>query len=405
MFGHMRRTGDLKLMQELNRSIILDTIRKEGPISRSDIAKLINISPTTVTSAVNDLIQEGYVREDGVGFSSGGRKPVLLRFNPNTRFIIGISISNSSIKISEMNLEGCINRKEIHSTNFSQGQDMIHLIIQIIKQFLESKENLQWCEGISIITPGIVDAKNGIISYNSKLKLYDIPLKQMVEDEFGLPTFLDNDTNAYVLAENYFGSFKKYKDLVYITIGDGVGSGIMYNGQIIRGYKGSSGELGHTTIVRGGLKCECGNEGCLENYINWPAIYSKVVTALMTRGKETIIRNLIDGDINRVTPAVFVKALNEGDRLCYEIMEEIVSHLSTSITNIIHLLNPEVIILSGEIVQENSIFIDLLNKTVSKRVIPILKDEVNIQPTSLEAEFEMLGAASVILQEKYQFTI
>jgi N-acetylglucosamine repressor len=401
----MRRTGDLKLMQELNRSIILDTIRKQGPISRSDIAKLINISPTTVTSAVNELIHEGVVREDGIGTSNGGRKPVLLRFDPNTKYVIGVSISNSFIKISEMNLEGSILRKEIHSTNYQQGEEIISLTLKIIEHFLQSKENLEGCEGISIITPGIVDARKGIISYNTKLKLYDIPLKEIVEKQFGLPTYLDNDTNAFVLAENYFGSFGQYKDLVYITIGDGVGSGIMVNGKIIRGYKGSSGELGHTTIVKGGQKCECGNEGCLENYVNWPAIYSKIVTALMSRGKETIIKDLVGENLNRITPAVFVQALKEGDTLCLQIMEEIVSHLSSGIINTIHLLNPEVIILSGEIVQENDLFVNLLKRYVTMQVIPILKEEVNIQPTSLGAEFEMLGAAAIILQEKYQFTI
>jgi len=401
----MRRTGDLKLMQELNRSIILDTIRKHGPISRSDIAKLINISPTTVTSAVNELINEGVVREDGIGTSNGGRKPVLLRFDPNTKYIIGVSISNSFIKISEMNLEGNILRKEIHSTNYQQGEEIINLTLTIIQQFLHSMENLEDCEGISIITPGIVDARRGIISYNTKLKLYDIPLKKMVEQRFGLPTYLDNDTNAFVLAENYFGSFGQYKDLVYITIGDGVGSGIMLNGKIIRGYKGSAGELGHTSIVKGGQKCECGNEGCLENYVNWPAIYSKIVTALMSRGKETMIKELVGEDLNRITPAVFVQALKEGDPLCLQILDEIVSHLASGIINTIHLLNPEVIILSGEIVQESDLFVDLLKSCVSKKVIPILKEEVNIQPTSLGAEFEMLGAAAIILQEKYQFTI
>lgn len=401
----MRRTGDLKLMQELNRSIILDTIRKHGPISRSDIAKLINISPTTVTSAVSELISDGVVREDGVGTSSGGRKPVLLRFNPFNRYVIGVSISNSFIKISEMNLEGGIIRKEIHKTRFREGKAMISLAIEVIRNFLQSRHSLEGCEGLSIITPGIVDSARGVISYNSKLKLYDIPLKDLIETEFGLPAYLDNDTNAYLLAENHFGSFSHYKDLLYITIGDGVGSGIMVNGKIIRGFKGSAGELGHTTIVKGGIKCECGNEGCLENYVNWPSVYSKIVAGLMTRGKDTAIRQLIKDDLNQITPSIFVQALNEGDSLCLQIMEEIVPHLSTGIINAIHMLNPEVIILSGEIVQDNIIFLDSIKNYITRNAIPILKESVNIQPTSLGADFEMLGAAAVILQEKYQFSL
>lgn len=401
----MRRTGDLKLMQELNRSIILETIRKKGPISRVDIAKLIKISPTTVTSAVSELISEGVVFEDGVGSSNGGRKPVLLKFNPNSRFIIGVSISNSFIKISEMNLEGSILTKEIHSSNLLQGQAVIKLIVEVIEQFIKAKTNIEFCEGISIITPGIVDAKKGVISYNSKLKLFNIPIKQIVEQHFKIPTHVDNDTNSFVLAENLFGSFSRYKDLLYITIGDGVGAGIMINGKIFRGYKGSAGELGHTTIVKGGLKCECGNEGCLENYVNWPSIYSKLVSAIITRGSETIIRELIEDDFKKLTPTMFVKALNAGDVLCIQIMDEIVQHLSTSIVNAIHLFNPEVIILSGEIVQDNSLFLNAILENVSDHVIPILKDDVNIQLTSLGPDFEMLGAAAIVLQDKFQFVL
>ncbi|WP_409293988.1 ROK family transcriptional regulator [Peribacillus sp. SCS-26] len=401
----MRRTGDLKLMQELNRSIILDTIRKQGPISRSDIAKQINISPTTVTSAVSELISEGVVREDGVGISNGGRKPVLLRFNPHAKYVIGVSLNNSAIKISEMNLEGSILRKEVYPTNGTEGMAVITLMLDIIEGFLESKDNLDSCEGISIITPGIVDSVNGIIAYNNKLKLFDIRLKEMVEERFSLPAFMDNDTNAFVLAENFFGSFGHYKDLVYITIGDGVGSGIMVNGKIIRGFKGSAGELGHTTIVKGGLKCECGNEGCLENYVNWPAVYSKIVSALMTTRRETALRDSIENDFSRITPSVFVSALNEGDVICLDIMEEIAGHISAGIVNAIHFLNPEVIILSGDIVQENRILLEMIRNRVSMHVIPILKDEMNIQPTSLGLEFELMGAAAVLLQEKYQFSI
>lgn len=401
----MQRTGDLKFIQELNRSIILDSIRKKGPISRSEIAKNINISPTTVTSAVNELINEGLVFEDGVGSSSGGRKPVLLRFNPSTHSIIGVSITNSFIKIADMNLEGTITRKEVHSTNQCRGQDIIQLIVDVIQQFLTGKTDLENCQGISIITPGIVDAKNGVISYNSKLNLYDIPLKKLIEAKTSLPTFIDNDANAFVLAENYFGLFSKYKDLLYITIGDGVGSGIMVNGSIFRGYKGSAGELGHTTVVQGGMRCECGNKGCLENYVNWPAIYSKMVSAVLTKGRDTVVKQWVSHDFSKIKPSIFVDAVNQKDELCIEIMEEIVIHLSTAITNFVHLFNPEAIILSGGIIQDNPLLVESINQKVSGQVIPILRGEVNVQTTSLGSEFELLGAASVLLHGKFQFQL
>ncbi|HEO8418115.1 TPA: ROK family protein [Yersinia enterocolitica] len=401
----MQRTGDLKLIQELNRSIILDTIRKKGPISRSQVAKNLKISPTTVTSAVNDLIRNGMVIEDGVGRSSGGRKPVLLRFNPNQHSIMGISITNSYIKIADMDLEGKILRKKIHSVNHLYGEEIISFLMDIIEQFVAENDRLAFCEGISIITPGIVDSNTGMICYNTKLKLYDVPLREMVESKFNLPTYLDNDVNAFALGEYYFGSFSSYKDIMYLTIGDGVGSGLMINGAVYRGFKGSSGEIGHTTVVPGGTKCECGNNGCLENYVNWPAIYSNIVSSILTKGRDTVIKQLIDNDIRKITPEIFVEAINLHDTLSLEILEELVSYLSIAISNTIHLLNPELIIISGEVVQDNPLLIAKIRQKLSKMVIPILKNEINIQSTSLGSDFDLLGAASVILQGKFRFQL
>jgi len=401
----IQRTGDLRLIQELNRSLILDTIRKRGAISRTEIAKTIRISPTTVTSAVTELINEGLVYEDGVGSSSGGRKPVLLRFNPKAHSVIGVSVTNSFIKIADMDLEGNIIKKEIHPTNNCLGDDMIQLLLEVVERFTKNKEDLEKCQGVSIITPGIVDAHNGVISYNSKLKLYDVQLKKIIEEKIGLPTFVDNDANAYVLAENFFGSFSHYKDLLYVTIGDGVGSGIMINGSIYRGFLGSSGEFGHTTVVQDGVKCDCGNKGCLENYTNWPTIYSKIVSAIITRGSNTIIKELSCHDLTQIKPKTFIDAVNRQDDLAVEILEEVVKYLSIAVTNIVHMFNPQVVILSGSIVQDNPLLLKRINEMVASKVIPVLKKKVNIQSTSLGPEFELLGSAAVLLHGKFKFEI
>jgi len=124
----MQRTGNLKLIQELNRSIILKTIRHYGPISRSEIAKRNKISPTTVTAAVRELLQEGLVREDSVGTSSGGRKPILIRFSPESGFIIGVAITNSSIEIAEMNLEAKVCKQKIFPVRNLRGELVINYL-------------------------------------------------------------------------------------------------------------------------------------------------------------------------------------------------------------------------------------------------------------------------------------
>jgi predicted NBD/HSP70 family sugar kinase len=400
----VQRTGNLKLIQELNRSIILKTIRHYGPISRSEIAKRNKISPTTVTAAVRRLLKQGLVCEDSVGTSSGGRKPILVRFSPESRFIVGVAITNSSIKIAETNLEAEARKQKVFPIYNLIGKSFITYLLKSIGQFLEEYSDLTKCIGISIVSPGIIDVDKGIIYENTKLKLKDIPLKEMVEKKFKLKTWLENDANAIALAEKQFGAYRKFKNLVYITIGDGVGAGIIVNGSIFRGCSGGTGEFGHTSIDRNGIYCDCGNRGCLENYVNWPAIYSKVSSSI-AQGKHTIMLELAKGDINRITPSIFRDALKKGDQLAKEIMEDTAAYLATGMVNLVNLLNPDIIILGGKVAYDNHFLLSRVKKLVFEQALTILTNKLEICPTSLAEDFRMIAAATIPLQEIFHFSV
>jgi predicted NBD/HSP70 family sugar kinase len=400
----MQRTGDLKLIQELNRSIILRTIRHYGPISRSEIAKKNKISPTTVTAAVKELIRQGLVYEDGVGVSTGGRKPVLVRFSSESKFIIAVAITNSSIKIAEMNLEAKVRRQKVFPVYNLTGKLVIDYLLKSIGQFLEEYSDLTKCIGISIISPGIINVDKGIIYENTKLKLKNIPLKEMVEKQFKLKTWLENDANAIALAEKRFGAYRKFKNLIYITIGDGVGAGIIVNGSIFRGCRGGAGEVGHTSIDRNGIPCDCGNTGCLENYVSWPAICSKVLSSV-AQGKPTMMSESVKGDISRITPSIFSDALKKNDQLAKEIMKDTAAYLATGMVNLVNLLNPDIIILGGKVAYDNQFLLSQVKKLVFQKALNILTDKLEICPTSLEKDFRMIAAATIPLQEIFHFSI
>lgn len=400
----MQRTGDLKLIQELNRSIILRTIRHYGPISRSEIAKKNKISPTTVTAAVKELIRQGLVYEDGVGVSTGGRKPVLVRFSSDSKFIIAVAITNSSIKIAEMNLEAKVRRQKVFPVYNLTGKLVIDYLLKSIGQFLEEYSDLTKCIGISIISPGIINVDKGIIYENTKLKLKNISLKEMVEKQFKLKTWLENDANAIALAEKRFGAYRKFKNLIYITIGDGVGAGIIVNGSIFRGCRGGAGEVGHTSIDRNGIPCDCGNTGCLENYVSWPAICSKVLSSV-AQGKPTMMSELVKGDISRITPSIFCDALKKNDQLAKEIMKDTAAYLATGMVNLVNLLNPDIIILGGKVAYDNQFLLSQVKKLVFQKALNILTDKLEICPTSLEKDFRMIAAATIPLQEIFHFSI
>lgn len=401
----MRRTGDLKLIQELNRFIILDTIRQHGPISRSDIAKKQGISPTTVTSAVNELIRDGVVAEDGTGESKGGRKPIMVRFCPDGKFLIGVSITNTAITIAEMNLEAATKRKQVYPVGPGLVSDwMVQYVLDSIADFLTQAADTERCLGISIIAPGIVDAASGVIRFNSKLRLTDVPLKELAEQRFGMSTWLDNDANAIALAEKNFGVGIEADNLLFVTVGEGVGSGLVVNGSIFRGSRGGAGEFGHTTVDRSGMRCDCGNVGCLENYVAWPAIYTGLLSAI-ARGKETLVLELAGGDMTQITFEVFRRALQQKDQVCEDIVEEIAAYLSIGIVNLVNLFNPSLIILGGEMMRDNQVLFERIEKQVREQAMGIMVDGLEFRPTMLGADFEVKAAAAVLLQDVFHFSL
>ncbi|GIN85057.1 N-acetylglucosamine repressor [Heyndrickxia sporothermodurans] len=399
-----QRTGDLKFMQELNRSIIFNTIREQGPISRSDIAKKNKISPTTVTTAVNEFIQAGLVYEVGTGQSTGGRKPILIQFNPDGRFLLCLSITNTTIQIAELNLQATIRyKKNIHLHSLT-GEAFIHFVCDSLEHFLKRFPDLKQCVGVSITVPGIIDSEKGIIKYNSKLQLENIPLRKIVEEKFHLNTFIENDVNAMALAEKYYGNSTHSSNLIFLSINEGLGAGILIKGLLFRGYHGGAGELGHTSINPNGPQCECGNFGCLENYVNWSSIDSRV-QKLLESGYTSCISDLLHQEQTQLTPQIFTLAVQQEDSLALKIMNETCSYLSIGIVNLVHLFNPQTIIIGGMIAKENPYLIHHIKETINKRSMNILTEGLEILPSSFKEDAELKGGAAVLLQDLFQFSI
>lgn len=398
------RTGDLKLIQELNRFIILKMIREEGPVSRSEIAKKNKISPTTVASAVQELIKDGLVSEIGVGRSSGGRKPILLQFSPDNHFMICVSITNSFIEAARMNLDFRIMKKHTVAMPERAGDQMLDAVLKVIDGMAGDAEEKHNCVGISVVTPGIVNNQSGVIHYNAKLNLADINLKHIIEERYGLKAWIENDTNAMVLAERKNGGYDNVRNLLYITVGEGVGAGIMLNDTLLRGARGGAGEFGHTSMDRSGIRCECGNVGCLENYVGWPAVYWRIVTSI-SRGRTTSMLHLAGGDRTAITPRIFNLALEEGDPLAGDIADEITGYLGAGIVNLVNLFNPEVIVIGGELIGEPGVLHRRISDYISKHALYVLSDGLQVRVSSLGRDAKLIGAASVLMQDLFHFTL
>ncbi|WP_242698234.1 ROK family transcriptional regulator [Bacillus sp. SD088] len=397
------RTGDAKLIRELNTSIILDIIRKQGPISRAEISKVVKISPTTVASCINALMKDSLVMESGTGVSSGGRKPILVQLNPNDRFLIGVAVNASKITIAAFNLYANVQKKISHSLLNETYSDISDFMINLLQEFLEDFDQKENCLGISITFQGIVDADKGVVVYNPKLNMLNVSLKDKIEDALHIPTYIDNDTNGSLLAEKGYGHYQQAKNLIYVTIGDGVGASILVNDAIYRGHLGGAGEFGHTTINFNGPVCECGNIGCLENYVSWQTIHSRIEEEL-GHGRKSIMSEWLKEN-EQLTIEKFQQAVLQEDPLALSILDDVAFYLGIGLVSIINLFNPEKIIVGGELANNIPYFIRRLNEFVLSHSLETHTKEFAILPSSFGDDSEVIGAASILLDDLFHSTI
>lgn len=308
---------------------------------------------------------------------------------------------NSSIQLAVLNLAGDRKKERIYNVENAKGETYIHYLMNVLSLFIDSINSQTKFVGISIVCPGVVDAKNGTILYNAKLDLYDVELKARVEQAFGLQTHVENDMNALVIAEKQFGD-APFREMLYLSIDEGVGSGIVVNDHIFRGYSGSAGEIGHMSVVPGGISCSCGNQGCLENYVSWPAIYARILSGWFTQKEDSSIVEKANRMPEMIKPTHFVESVCEGDPFALKIVEEMAEYIAVAITNVLHFMNPQAVIVNGEHVVNNEPLISLIKKKVERRAMKIVTKDLEIRQTALSNDMNLLGALAVLLQDEMQ---
>ncbi|MCL5038615.1 MAG: ROK family transcriptional regulator [Firmicutes bacterium] len=398
------RVGSKQLIKDLNISVVVDTIRKHEPISRVDIAELTRLGRSTVTGIVNLLLKEELIVEVGSAESRGGRKPVLLKLNPQARYAIGIKLGPSLITVALTDLHAGVLSKVTRPISSRQGPKAIfRALLGAIEDVTRDNPRSQGrIIGIGVVLPGIVDPSTGTSVSSHLLNWANIPVKALLEAELNIPVFVDNDANAFALAEKWYGAGRGKDNLLCVTVGVGVGGGIIANGQLYRGSIAGAGEIGHITIDEHGPLCACGNSGCLEALASDGAVVRSAREA-MDKGQKTSILEVAGGDPSAVTREIVVSAAREGDRVARRILRETGQHLGTGIANAINLLNPERIVVGGEAVQQaGDLLLEPLRESMKKRSFSILADRVDVVPAALGENAWLMGAATLVLEEVFK---
>jgi predicted NBD/HSP70 family sugar kinase len=326
---------------------ILDSIYDQGEASRTELAEKSGFAPSYISTLVSDLRSRNLVTEGGRSPSRAGRRRVLLNVTPDLAHLVGIRIGRANTRIVVTDFNGKVLSLKRVPTEVSLGKDRVfNLIERELGAAIESDPQIK---GIGVAMSGVINRNSGTLLFWPKVPGWtDVPIKEHIEKKFGLPVVLEDSVRTMALAEEKFGDAKGRKNFVYVIVSMGIGAAIYINNHLYLGADDLAGELGHTTIDERGELCSCGNRGCLEVYSSGWAIISRIRSGL-EQGVHSSLSQLGNGHSDQISIETIVDAAKSGDQFAHTVLWEAGLHLGTGIASIVNLLNPEAILLGGEV--------------------------------------------------------
>lgn len=314
------------------------------------------------------------------------------------KYRVGVDIGGTNVKIALVNKKGEISFPKTVPTRAEMGYEYtISNITQCIKDLLaEANLTTKDIDGIGFGFPGQIDCEKGVVRNLPNIPGWvDVPLAEIMQKEFNVPVKVDNDVRCMALAELNYGAGAGCKNLICITIGTGIGSGLVINGKLVRGASNAAGEIGHIKMeMHDGLICGCGDTGCFEAYASGPAIVA-MAKDYIAGGKGTKYRELA-GSTEAITPAIVCQAAQQGDVVAKRIFAIMGEYLGIGLASVVNLLNPEKIVIGGGVADAGDILFDPLRKTLSERAMPIQANAVEVVQAKLGNTAGLIGASLLI---------
>jgi predicted NBD/HSP70 family sugar kinase len=317
---------------DVNRSAILARLGAYGPASRADLARALNVSPALMTQLTKDLISEGLLQELEHSPSQGGRPARMLGLVSSAGRAIGVKVAADHVAFVDVGIDGTVVRSASEPFDASSSTFLADLTV-LLRRFIAGGSPAPLL-GIGVAVPGSVDRQaNGLVD-STQMDWHQVPLGSTLQRELNLPVLVENNVNALAIAERLYGVGRLYENFLVVTIGTGIGAGIVVDGVVLRGSRGSAGEVGHIPVIQDGPLCSCGNHGCLESVIG--------EAALLRIARE---RGVI-GEQSGL--AALRAAADSGNAEATRIFSEAGHLLGRTLAGIVHTLDPDIVIVLGE---------------------------------------------------------
>ena len=378
-------------VQEMNRSSVLRLLLKRSNCSRAEIAKELELKQATITNIIGDFLSWGLVEESGLISGSKGRRSISLRICQEKYFVIGVRLRRTSFKVGLFDFSGTnITTDQVTYDKKLGPENVIGLMRKSIREIIENNQD-KCIIAIGIAVPGPYYADKGIISTITESPGWEgIEFKDKVTKDFEMPIIIEHDSNAGALAEWWLSQNDQLSGtLVYIGAGEGIGAGILHNGVLFRGKMGIAGEIGHTSINMHGPLCECGNRGCLTNYVS-TSFMIKRVCEKRSEYPDTILKE-------DCTFYEIVDAIHQNDPLAIDVFNEVMQSFAVGIANVICTYDPNEIIISDRFSLIGDCIIEKLLETVTDKAKKNYFDHVTLKLGSFAKDASYIGAAAVAI--------
>ena len=388
--------------KERKNLAILEVIRKNGPISRTDISKITELNIVTVSNYVNHYIKKGLVMEGELDESTGGRKPVLVELNAKAGYIVGVGLNMLSIVgvlvDLEINVIAELKRERPPENSEAVIERMVDMAAEIIEKAEIDREKIV---GVGVGVPGIIDERGRTIRWPQSLGEKDISVCLSIKDTFekrlNIPTFVENDANAAVLGEKWLGLDRDVRHMLYMF--SGVGCGILVNGEIYRGATGAAGELG----INSGKATREYSQQIATQLGRWEMDIGMVLRArqAMEKGEKSVLKDFTGGDFSRLNFKEIVRAVKERDALALKIVEQAGNDLGKKIAFLVNLLNPEIVVIGGGIEDCGAPLLDAVKAAIKEWSVEEASTQVKIIPSAFGENAVALGVVGIVAREVF----
>ncbi len=392
-------------VRQINEISVLRIIRDEGPISRSEVARRMGVSKVIIGGIVKRLIGTNILFEIGKGESTvqGGRRPVMLEFNADAGLAIGIEIHlhRATILITNMNAE-ILHEGVVNFNDNTNPKAILTRIAKSIEKMVGDEERMQAILGVGIALPGLIDYEAGSILSPHSLKAWEgYPIKSFLEDALDTKVYMENDVKTITLGEYHWGAGQQAKNVVYIWLGEGIGAGIIINGDIYRGITASAGEVGYTEISahginRGKYPILYLNQRRFGEILTTPHLEHSVQQAVVANGRMTSLK------VDDISLQSIASAAKKSDPLALDALKEFGEILGVLTIGVINLFNPELIIMGGPVIDKCPVVLDIASQRAKSDVLLAPAEIVEIKAGVLKNRAGTLGAVGMVLQDLFK---